>query len=424
MICARRPRWIAAAAFVLLAACAKNDPNQTRLKFWTIGREGEVVQQLLPEFERTHPGVRIDVQQIPLTAAHEKLLTAFAGDALPDMAQLGNTWLPEFVSVGALEPLQQLVDQSAIIKAADYFPGIWDTNVIDGIAYGVPWYVDTRLIFYRTDLLADAGFSTPPATWDEWATAMAAVKQRQGEGKFAVFFPLNEFEPLLNLALQQSDPLLKDNDTLGNFQSPGFRRSIAFYAQAFRNGWAPKMSNTELPNIWDELARGFVTFYVNGPWNIGEFERREPELKGRWSTAPLPGTHGPGGGAAGGSSLVIFHSSTNKQIAWELSEFLSRVEQQEKFYELTGDLPPRRSVWESPALAQDEYVKAFRTQLELVKPTPKVPEWERITDELAHMQERVARGGEPIDQALKELDARADKILEKRRWMLAHRAMQ
>ena len=78
----------------------------------------------------------------------------------------------------------------------------------------------------------------------------------------------------------------------------------------------------------------------------------------------------------------------------------------------------------APILANDAYVKAFRTQLELVKATPKVAEWERIADQLAHAQERVARGGEPIDQALRELDAATDKILEKRRWMLANKAAQ
>ena len=70
-----------------------------------MGREGEVVRQLLPDFEREHPGIRVEVQQLPWTAAHQKLLTAFAGDALPDVAQLGNTWLPEFVALHAIDPV-------------------------------------------------------------------------------------------------------------------------------------------------------------------------------------------------------------------------------------------------------------------------------------------------------------------------------
>ena len=406
-------------AGVLLSACTR-DTHGTTLRFWTIGREGEVVEQLLPEFERAHPGVHVEVQQIPLTAAHEKLLTAFAGDALPDLAQIGNTWIPEFAALAALEPLQPYVDASKAVAQADYFPGIWDTNVIDGKLYGVPWYVDTRLLFYRTDLLAAAGFAQPPGSWDDWRRAMAAIKQRGGAGKYSVFLPLNEFEPLLGLALQQSDPLLRDDGTRGNFESPGFRRALAFYVEMFRNGWAPPMSNTQISNVWDEFSNGLFAFYITGPWNIGEFKRRLPAaMQDKWNTAPLPGPDGPGAGAAGGSSLAIFHSSTNKQLAWQLAEFLSTVPVQERFYDLTGDLPARRSAWDYPALAGEGYARAFREQLERAKPTPKVPEWERIAQEMQLMADRVIRGGMAEDAALREFDATTDAILAKRRALLA-----
>ena len=59
---------------------------------------------LLPDFERDNPGIRVRVQQVPWSAAHEKLLTAYVGDAVPDVLQAGNTWLPELVALEALEP--------------------------------------------------------------------------------------------------------------------------------------------------------------------------------------------------------------------------------------------------------------------------------------------------------------------------------
>ncbi len=406
-------------AFILclpLHGCGGAQGTDTTIRFWTIGREGEVVTQMLPAFERAHPGVHIDVQQIPLTAAHEKLLTAFAGDALPDIGQLGNTWIPEFATLGALEPLQPYVDASSVVHASDYFPGIWDTNLIDGKLYGVPWYVDTRLLFYRTDLLAEAGFTQPPRDWNEWRRAMAAVKAKVGEQRYAIYLPLNEYEPLLGLALQQKEPLLRDHDTRGNFESAGFRRALAFYVEMFRKGWAPPISNTQMSNIWDEFGKGYITFYITGPWNIGEFDRRLPAtMGGRWDTAPLPGPDGPGAGAAGGSSFVVFHGSRHKRIAWELAEYLSADAQQEKLYDLTGDLPARRSAWNDPAIVHNRHVRAFRDQLERVKPTPKVPEWERIANEMQLAAERVVRGGVPIDTALRNLDATTDDILAKRR---------
>jgi multiple sugar transport system substrate-binding protein len=183
------------------------------------------------------------------------------------------------------------------------------------------------------------------------------------------------------------------------------------------------MSATQISNVWDEFAKGFYTFYITGPWNVGEFQLRLPaRLKNDWGTAPLPGPDGPGAAIGGGSSLVLFKHSAHPDEVWQLIEFLSAPEQQQRFHQLCGDLPPRRSSWDSAALADDPYAKAFRDQLERVKPAPKVPEWERIAQELRLATERVVRGGEATDVVLRELDARADTILEKRRWMLARAA--
>jgi multiple sugar transport system substrate-binding protein len=100
------------------------------------------------------------VQQLPWTAAHEKLLTAYAGDALPDLCQLGNTWLPELSALDALEPLDAPVANAGIARD-DYFAGILDTNVMPTPCgdrlFCLPWYVDTRVLFYRSDLLRAAG---------------------------------------------------------------------------------------------------------------------------------------------------------------------------------------------------------------------------------------------------------------------------
>jgi len=388
-----------------------------------MGREGEVATELLADFEREHPGVRVRIEQLPWTAAHEKLLTAFAGDATPDIAQMGNTWLPEFVALGALEPLDQRVQASPDIDARDYFPGIWDTNRVQGELFGVPWYVDTRLLFYRRDLLAQAGFAAPPRTWDEWMQMLAAVKRLVGPERYAILLPLNEYDPLVALALQQNEPLLREDGRFGNFRSEGFRRTWRFYLSMYEQRLAPPASSNEIANVWNEFARGYFSFYISGPWQIGEFRRRLPAaLQSAWATAPLPGPHGPGASIAAGSSLVLFRSSRRKDAAWQLVQYLSRPAVQQRFHAITGNLPPRRSVWDHAVLAQDVPTLAFRDQLERVVPLPKVPEWERIATELRVIVERVVHGDIPADLALAELDARVDTMLEKRRWLLDRKA--
>jgi multiple sugar transport system substrate-binding protein len=415
-------RLVAIGVALIATGCTSRNADQTVVRFWAMGREGEVVAALVPEFERTHPGIRVDVQQLPWSAAHEKLLTAFAGDATPDVCQLGNTWIPEFAAMHALAPLDAQLASSPAIDQRDYFPGIWDTNVVDGKLYGVPWYVDTRLLFYRRDLLAQAGFTAPPRSWAELQVMLAAIKEQVGPDRYSILLPLNEFEPLLVLALQQDEPLLRDGDRWGNFRSAGFRRTLRFYVDMFRRGWAPPLTNADVSNVWNEFGRGYFSFYITGPWNIGEFKRRLPrEQKESWMTAPLPGPDGPGASIAGGSSLVIFGASRVKAAAWQWIEYLSHPDVQSRFHDLTGDLPPRRSTWAEGSLADDVYARAFRDQLERVKPAPKVPEWERIATELRLVAERTVHGELSVDQAAAELDARVDRILEKRRWLLSRR---
>jgi len=415
-----RTRWLTALVPLLWAAgCGSPGSQQRVVTVWAMGREGEVVGDLLPQFARAHPDIVVRVQQLPWYAAHEKLLTAFAGDATPDVCLLGNTWIPEFVALKALEPLDEPLAHSGVVRREDYFPGIWDTNVVGGALYGVPWYVDTRLLFYRRDLLARAGFPEPPKTWQEWSRALAAIKALVGPERYSVLLPLNEFEPLMVLALQQGDPLLRDGGRYGNFESPGFRRAFAYYLEMFRRQWAPPVANTQISNAWEELGRGYYSFYINGPWNIGEFRRRLPsEQQGSWMTAPMPGPEGPGASVASGASLVIFRRSRHKEDAWRLVEFLSDPEVQKRFYELTGDLPPRRSTWSEPTLAENVYARAFREQLERVKPTPKVAEWERIMITMQLMAERVVHGDEPPEEGLRQLDRDVDAMLQKRRWLL------
>jgi multiple sugar transport system substrate-binding protein len=120
----------------------------------------------------------------------------------------------------------------------------------------------------------------------------------------------------------------------------------------------------------------------------------------------------------------MFRRSEHKGAAWKFIEYLSRPDVQLRFFELTGDLPPRRSVWDQPLLANDPYATAFRQQLERTVAAPAVPEWERIATQIQLGTERAVAGQISGEQLRAQLDARADSILEKRRWKLAREARQ
>lgn len=396
-----------------LTACAPRTAGEVRLRLWAMGNEGTNVPALIPAFERLNPGVRVSVQPLPWTAAHEKLLTAYAGDSLPDVAQIGNTWVSELSAIGALSP----TPASAADLLTDQFPAVLETNEIGGQAMATPWYVDTRLIFHRTDLLNRAGYDAVPGDWAEWKRAMHAVKRVAGEGNYAILLPVNEFEQLLTFGLQGDEPLLRDEATRGNFSSPGFVAALAFYKSLFDEQLAPLVSATQISNVWTEFARGYFSFYFSGPWTIGDFRNRLPS-ETKWATAGVPGPRGPGASAPGGSSLAVFKSSPHQDAAWKLVRYLLQPDVQVAFNELTGNLPARESAWTAPAIANDPLLQPFKGQLARAEAVPKAPEWERIVTEMQIVAERMVRGQFTPEAAAAEIDRRADRLLEKRRWML------
>jgi multiple sugar transport system substrate-binding protein len=421
--------WLARCAGAGIAlfaslACGRAAEPGTTLGVWAMGREGELVRELVPEFERRNPGVRVRVQQVPWSAAHEKLLTAYVGETLPDVVQLGNTWIPELVALGALEPLDARIEAAAIPRE-DFFAGVLDAAVVGGTTWALPWYADTRLVFYRSDLFAAAGVAGPPRTWSEWKTALAKVRARGGEGRHAVLLPLTEWEPVVILALQRGATLLRDGDRFGAFASPEFRGAFDFYLSLFAEGLAPARGAADLANLQQDFAAGWLASYVSGPWQLGELRRRLPAaFEAQWAAAPMPAPDGAADGApglslAGGASLAIVARSERKDAAWRFLAYLAETEQQSAFYALAGDLPARRSAWRDPRLANDAKARAFLAQLERVRATPKVPEWERIAGRIARHAEAAVRGEETAEEALAALDRETDRTLEKRRWMLA-----
>jgi multiple sugar transport system substrate-binding protein len=409
----------------LCTACGRAEgAREVTIRFWAMGAEGEQVAKLVPQFEGENPGIRVRVQQIPWGAAHEKLLTAHVGKSTPDVAQLGNTWIPEFEALGALRPLEALIAQSSVVRREGFFPGIWATNVVDDTTYGVPWYVDTRVLFYRKDLLARAGWREMPTTWADWRRSMEDLKRTLGDDRWAIFLPSNEWAQPAILGMQAGSPLLKHGGRWAAFSDPEFLRAFEFYLGLYRDGLAPVYGNTDIANVFQEFERGLFAFYITGPWNIGEFRRRLPEeLQDDWATAPLPGPTGAESGlsTAGGSSLVLFRESGHPAESWKLIEFLSRPEIQVQFYQLTGDLPPRLEAWQDTVLSRNDKALAFRQQLDRVKPVPLVPEIELIMTKLIDYSEQSIRGGVPPAEAMRRLDAEVNQILEKRRWILERR---
>jgi len=409
-------------SILFLNLSCNSDSEQKVINFWAMGAEGESVRKLLPEFEKEHPDIRINIQMIPWNAAQEKLITAYAGNNTPDACQLGNTWIPQFAALEAIENLDSFITKSKSVSKENFFEGIWETNRIGESIYGIPWYVDTRVLFYRKDILKSAGYSDPPKDWEELYDASKKIKglYKKGEEKYAIYIPTNEWANFVIFGLQLGAPILKNENSYGDFSGKKFKEAFDYLIRFHKEDLSP-IGITQVTNIYQALADSFVAMYISGPWHVPEFKKwMTGDLKDKWSTAPLPGPHDSIGlSLAGGSSTVIFKDSENKEEVWKFIEFLSRPRTQAELYKLVNDLPAVKSAWEDSTLQNDEYLNAFYLQLHHVIPTPKIPEWEQIVfSKLQNYIEIGARGSMTSEEALKTLDREVNQVLEKRRWLL------
>lgn len=415
------------ASFFLAAGCSSVKDARKVVTFWAMGSEGENVGRLINEFEAENPGILVDLQVIPWGSAHDKLLTAYAGDATPDVCQLGNTWIPELQAMEALCPLDSLISTSSVINSNNYFSGIWETNCVNGKVYGIPWYVETRALFYRKDLLNAAGMNHPPRNWDELLRAAKLLSEYtskiSGKRSYGIYLPVNPGLEWVEIffAWQNGGSILKDDDCYSNVTSPEDIEAFKYYLKFFQLGYAPKEANATT-NLYQAFGTGYVGMFISGPWNINELRNRIGYLNGGWSVAPLPLNKNRDSNA-GGSSLVIFLKSRVKRESWKLIEFLSRPEIQRKFYHATSDLPAVKSAWYlkssgiDSSLLDNPMISAFYTQLESSRPFPRIPEWEQVTDKMGQWIETAVFEKNSLQKAVRGMDRDINKVLEKRRWI-------
>jgi len=396
-----------------LAACARRGRGDAGdpLTLWAMSYEGDYAPHLMPAFTAA-TGIPVEVQSLPWTAAHEKLLTAFAGGSLPDVLMLPNGWVGEFAMIGALAPLADPA------LAATMFPGVLESVRYRDRDFAVPWSLAPQVQFYRRDLVEAAGYAAPPTDWAGWRTMGRAIK-RQRPDQFAFLMLLNWWDALFTFLGQSGVPLLRERDTRGNFATAEAEAALAFYVSLFAEGLAPRVLSTEVQDPLAAFGQGYFAVYPSGPTLLLDLHRRRAEVPAdSWSTERMPGPHGPAAASGVSASLAVSATTRRPREARALLRHLTSAASELRFQQLIGNLPATRAAWSSPAL-RTPVLRSFAQQMLHPTRDPKLVEWERIRTEVQLVAERVVRGLMTIREGLADMDRRADAILAQRRALVA-----
>jgi multiple sugar transport system substrate-binding protein len=372
---------------------------------WAMGAEGEKLPELAKEFEAANPGVKVEVTAIPWDAAHDKFTTAITANKTPDVAMVGTTWMGEFAGMGALDPTPGEVDKSV------FFDGAQKTTEVDGTSYGVPWYVETRLVYYRTDLAKKAGITTPPTDWAGLKDMAKAMQDKAG-AKYGIGLQAGgtgSWQSVMPFAWSAGADLTKDGGKAYNFDSPEVLKASEYYQSFFTDGISDKAAPAT-PTTEPDFASGKVPMFISGPWMMSAVEKAGGEgFKDKYDVMQIPADK-TSSSFVGGSNLVVFKNTKNRDSSWKLVNWLSDPKTQVKWYGLSTDLPSVKSAWQDPALTADAKLAVFGKQLETAQAPPSFPTWEQVVTSFDSEMEKVTKTGADPAAALKTVQKQAESI--------------
>lgn len=334
----------------------------------------EIVNDTAAAFEESHEGTTIDVQFVPWANAHDQFVTAIGGGQVPDVAEMGTTWTPEFAALGAFLPADISAD-------GDYVESLVNAGTVDGEVYGYPWYAGARSLIYRTDVFEELGLE-PPETWDDVLTAGDAIAE-QGEIDPMHIAGVNTHmeAPLVwqtggELATQGDD-----GSWTAEVDSEAGIEAWTLFQELWDRGWSPEGAvNWNSVDIRDAFANGDSAMMIGGGWDLAAILDTNPDLEGKVGTALTPAQpSGSPDAFAGGSHLVRFAESDNPELATEFIEFMLQPEQVTQFTEAIGFLPGTVSGVETSSASGDELFATFATQLvDQSRTYPPTPAWGQI----------------------------------------------
>jgi multiple sugar transport system substrate-binding protein len=419
----RRHRRYAAAlaiatATALLAGCGRDSGGDQEeatsvaegkatgeITVWAMGAEGEKLGEFAKAFSTENPEAKVTVTPVPWDAAHQKIASAIAAKQTPDVSMLGTTWMGEFAKTGALDPTPpDLIDKAA------FFPGAWETGVVDGTAYSVPWYVETRLIFYRKDLAEKAGVTAPAKSWEELTAMAKALKEKGGAESGLYLQPggTGSWQSVMPFAWSNGAELTDgQNFTL---DTPQMTEALAYYGSFFKD----KLSTTTDLGLAGSLEQSFITgkigAFISGPWHVGLLaEQGGAGFTDKFAVMPMP-TKQSSTSFIGGSNLAVFKESKNRDAAWKFVQWLSKPDVQVKWYDTVKSLPAVQAAWQDQTLSGDPFLATFGEQLKSAKAPPAITTWEQVAATVDAEIERVAKSGADPAAATKAMQEKASSI--------------
>lgn len=285
-------------------------------------------KKAIAEFEKQNPKIKVNVTVFPIQDYRDRLLVAAQSAQPPDMATLDQIWMAEYAASGAIIPLDDYIAKGGV-KAADFFPGAWSSNVWEGKTWGVPLNNDVwEQMYYNKAMFKAAGLDPekPPTTWAELLTACKALTKApdqygialMGTGEWVVV-------TMDSFIYSNGGRILNDKGTEAVINSPESVKALETY-KALAECAPPGTPNRNEPEAVGLFTAGKAAIGFLGSWQQDTLNSSKID----WGIAmmPTPEKGGTFHGTLGGWNMSIFAKSKKQDQAWAYVQFLTGKEPQ------------------------------------------------------------------------------------------------
>jgi trehalose/maltose transport system substrate-binding protein len=369
---------------------------------------------LLRQWNAAHPRQRVTLIQLPNEAddQHAQLVANLATKSSRyDVMSLDVIWTAEFATNGWIVPLNP-----KLFPLRGFLPPAVATARYQGRLYAVPFTSNAGLLYYRSDLLAQA-HRAPPRTWAQLAGLATALHRKDRIGGYAGQFAAYEgltvnFAEAVGSA---GGSIVSPAGTSVTIDSPQARAGLRFLVGGVRAGWIPRAALG-----YDEEASrrafesGKLLFLRNWPYVYGLASKPGPGnvVAGRFGVAALPGPHGPGSSVLGGANLAISAYSRHERTALAFIKFMTSLPSERRVL-LHGSLPP---VWErlyssATLVRRFPYLPVLKQAILSARPRPEIPDYNQVSLAVSSAVHQALEMRQPVDSTITALARELSSML-------------
>lgn len=394
-----------------LAGCTGKGPKPITLTYmqWGDPQEVGITEKLLAAFEKTHPGINVNI--IHATDYQTKLNIMMAGGTPPDVFYVDASDFARHVDNGSLLDLTPFIQADPDLKLADFYPHLLAAFTSNGRLMGIPKGFTTLVMYYNQNFFDEEHLKYPDSSWD-WKTflencqKLTKPKGSRGIHQYGVLAGMG-FEAFI---YQNRGRILSSDGRQCLLDRPEAMEAIQFLAD-LRNQYHVCPTTLEAQDSPVGLNVGGSAMEFSGRWMV---PRLREITKFTWDVAPLPK------GKVRASLLFtvcysISKDSKHPREAWQLVRFLTGSEGQTMMSQLGLEVPSRRSVAESPAFKSDlppRHSDVYLSALDYAVLLPYNRRWNEIRDQMNSSLDLVWTGDRTVAEGCREATQKINLILE------------